>query len=492
MKFNFSSLSFDERNIFPEKMAILSSSNQLSWLQLEKATIELTLVLKSASLAQGTAVFITASHQPLEVAAILACQICGLTYVPISATTPIERALEMKEILSSDYLIDCSESSLPFGNVISYSNNWYFSKKSGSKLTKGLSKNYLYIIFTSGSTGTPKAVPISKENLIGFMQWFKTVNINFSTNDVFLNPFLFSFDGSQPALNFILNSGGSIILTKKEDDLDKMDLSQVTICLATSSWYQNAKRFEKFNYRNLSKIKNIFIGGELLNSYVVTSLKKNFPDSKVWNLYGPTETTIFVSALELTEDVYLNYNDAPLAKLDNLGPMRVVNRFTENQINYGEIEIYGEMVSDGYLNSADLTKKYFFSDSEGNKCFKTGDIVRIEDDYVFFASRNDSQIKLGGFRVELAEIESLVFATRLVNNCACVPIFRNGLPRRLLLFYVTTSEVENNIENNLRTQLAKFLIPQLIPSEFISVEEIPISQNFKVDKNELLKRYSEK
>ena len=208
----------------------------------------------------------------------------------------------------------------------------------------------------------------------------------------------------------------------------------------------------------------------------------------MYNLYGPTEATIYTTGevIELANNpsigrALLNYQTLILDENRKIVPIGVI----------GELYIAGPNLSQGYLNNSELTSKVFipnpFDESPSSLMYKTGDKVRyLSDERIQYLGRIDNQVKIRGNRVELGEIENILSQHPLCQNCVVIP--RDDLSdHTVLVAYYITQESKADVNRELRRYLEKFLPDYMIPSDFVSLGEFPLTQNQKIDRKALPK-----
>lgn len=273
-----------------------------------------------------------------------------------------------------------------------------------------------YVIFTSGSTGRPKGVMIEHRNISSQMNWFdKTFGLGAGT--VILQKTSFSFDAAQWEL--LASAFGSRLIfgsvNSFRDPLEQIRLIRrynVTMLQCVPTLWRSLVETEKLG--TCKTLRFLFSGGEALPRELARACLKALPESRLVNLYGPTECTINATSFEVSESWLANgQNTVPIGfPVDGLR-LSILDE-EGNQVSQGgqgEIYLEGEQVGRGYLGREDLTRERFRSGytEKGEWCYRTGDMgLQNPDGSVQFLSRADGQIKLRGYRIELDEIRSTI------------------------------------------------------------------------------------
>jgi D-alanine--poly(phosphoribitol) ligase subunit 1 len=183
----------------------------------------------------------------------------------------------------------------------------------------------------------------------------------------------------------------------------------------------------------------------------------------------------------------IEIDDALLEKYSML-PVGFPKRNCEIHIEDNEIVIQGEHVALGYLNRPDLNE-IKFGIRQGQRFFKTGDLGYFEDNMLFCKGRNDDQIKLRGFRIELNEITAKIDDLPFVEKSATIPLKRNEEVKKIVSLITLKHSVDFDVKKAIHEHLTKFLPEYMIPSDFKLIDSIPLNQNGKADRNRLLEMY---
>jgi acyl-coenzyme A synthetase/AMP-(fatty) acid ligase/acyl carrier protein len=227
----------------------------------------------------------------------------------------------------------------------------------------------------------------------------------------------------------------------------------------------------------MKNIEYILIGGEKLNSILLEHLHRH-TNARIFNMYGPTETTIWSSVAELT-----NSNTVHIGRpIKNTGFFILLNNTREAKINEpGEICITGDGLAKGYINNKGLTDKSFILIKDGIRIFKTGDIgIRTDNGNYVCLGRNDNQIKIRGHRVELEEVEYNINSFSGIHKSVVLADKKN---ENMFAYFSSDNKIDiYRLSKYLSTKLPEYLLP----SKFFQIKEIPLTANGKVDRNYIL------
>jgi amino acid adenylation domain-containing protein len=345
-----------------------------------------------------------------------------------------------------------------------------------------------YVIFTSGSTGRPKGVEIEHRSLLNLLQSMVR-EPGFGSSDTLLAVTTLAFDIAGLELYLPLIAGGRVVIAPSEKIGDGRLLMQLleesgaTVMQATPATW---RLLFGSGWQGDRKLK-VLVGGEALSPELGRRLARSC--GEVWNMYGPTETTIWSSTYRVTglEDrsvpIGLPIANTTFYVLDSeLHPLA-----SEDE---GELYIGGDGLARGYLGRPDLTSDRFvpdpFSSLAGARLYRTGDIARLrKDGNIEFLGRVDHQVKIRGFRIELGEIESVLERHPGVRQ-AIVMAREDGAHERYIVAYVSLNTAPAVTIAQLRRHVIGELPGYMVPSSFVQLAEFPLTANGKVDRKMLL------
>lgn len=489
MRFCFDSKQFVDREIDAAKLAVIGENGEISWTQFEARVNEFCTFFKEKGWDQLKFPVILYGHKQLEmIVAIYGLMQLEVPYIPADVIYPKERIESIKQISKTNLIINCSEETLDFEQVsiLSFRENTLTLLRESDMLfaDRKPADPLVYLIFTSGSTGEPKGVQISTQAVQDFTQWMST-DFGFKPHDVFVNIAVLSFDLSVYELMSFGAVGATLLLNSKavseNPDLlmERVHKYQGTIWVSTPSFSFIYSRIEDVS--PLDSLRYFLFCGELLPHSLAKVLVEKFPKAIVYNTYGPTEATVATTMIRIDSEILEKHPVLPVGKSKPRSQIL---------IDQDEIVIVGKNVSLGYLNRPDLNAEKFIS-INGERAFKTGDQGYLEDGILFFKGRNDDQVKLHGFRIELNEITSVLNDLSFVLQAETIPLKRNGEVKKIVSLVQLKSGAEK--DKDWKTELIAGLNSKLpyymIPSDFKIIDKMPLNQNGKADKKMLEQLY---
>ena len=346
--------------------------------------------------------------------------------------------------------------------------------------------NLAYVIYTSGSTGQPKGVQIEHRGLTNFLSSMRR-EPGITASDILLSVTTLSFDISGLELFLPLICGASVVIAPRDATIDGRLLKDL---IATSG--ATVMQATPATWRMLidagwigSERLRVLCGGEALSRDLANHLLAG--GGELWNMYGPTETTIWSSLNKIDSAAGPITIGHPIANTQFYVLDENLNRLPPGEI--GELHIGGLGLARGYLNSPELTAERFiadsFADSPNARLYKTGDVARfLPDGRVEFLGRTDTQIKLRGFRIELGEIEAALTESRKVAQA--VVIMREDQPGdQRLVAYVVAKDGARIDGRELRRQIEKKLPDHMVPSTIVELDRLPLTLNAKINRKAL-------
>ncbi|MFT6332559.1 MAG: amino acid adenylation domain-containing protein [Lentimonas sp.] len=448
-----------------KKIAIIHQNQQITYSSLNYKSNQLARFLISKNLQIGDNVAIILNRSINQIAAILAVLKAGAAYVPINTNHPEQRINSILEdckskIIINDDLID------EFGK----------SNLSGKSINLKINpKNLAYIIYTSGSTGKPKGVMVSHSSLSKRVSWLKS-QFKLSKEDKILQNTHYSFDISLAEIFWPLASGASLILSDEKKSLNANYLinlikeNKITAsCIVPSALNQIIQNSQS---TDLESLKLILSCGEALPRNLVDDFFEK-SSANLFNLYGPTEDTIYASFKKCSINDEIITIGKPIPNTD----CYILNDALKPQNigSVGELYLGGDALATGYLNQEDLTKEKFIKNPFGKGLiYKTADLASFnEDGEMLFLGRKDDQVKLRGFRIELEEINNVLLKHQDITDAASTI---KGQNKQIYLYYASDNELDN-----LREFAQKFLPEYMVPSRFIKMNEIPHLSSGKIN-----------
>jgi amino acid adenylation domain-containing protein len=362
-----------------------------------------------------------------------------------------------------------------------------YSSGQGSNPTRQANgSNLAYVLFTSGSTGRPKGVQIPHSALVNFLLSMRK-QPGLSERDVLLAVTTISFDIAGLELWLPLITGAHVVIATKEAAVDGRRLAGlitecgVTVMQATPATW---RLLLDSGWTGSPALKAL-CGGEALHRELANELLSR--TGSLWNMYGPTETTIWSTVYKVEP------GQAPIplgSPIDNtsLYILDPVLQPVPIGVN-GELYIGGAGLARGYMNRPELTEEKFIPDPfgpAGSRMYKTGDICRYgADGSIAFLGRSDDQVKIRGHRIELGDIESVLLRHPLVNEAVVVVNEGPAAGKRLVAYLTAQTGECHATVSDLREHLAKELPDYMIPAAFAYLDALPLTPNNKVDRKSL-------
>ncbi|MFN3455425.1 MAG: non-ribosomal peptide synthetase, partial [Pseudobdellovibrio sp.] len=482
-----------ELNKNPNKIAVSCKSHSMSYSELNDVSDKIAFNLKLTINSPDTKVGVCIERSSYLSSVILAIFKCGYIYVPLDHTFPSER---LNYILSDSKLdILITEKSLHLSPKTKNTQTVYLNdllniKKDESSNYKTLRKTDLnensiaYILYTSGTTGTPKGVLISHKSLQNFassMQDCKIIN----EYDKILAHTTICFDISILEILIPILSGASLHIADKTDVMEPNLLNtlikkySINMIQATpSTWKLLMSQQWKPENSNLK----ILTGGERVSQEVIDYLH-DF-SKNIYNMYGPTETTIWSSFQKISPNSHISAGK-PIHNTQFI----ILGKNNEVLPPYalGELFIGGLGLSNGYHNKPDLSAlkfKIVTTDVMSGVFYSTGDLAQWnESGEIEILGRNDSQIKINGYRLELFEIESCLRKLNLFTDTHIFIINKEDSPKIAAAVCLKSGKLSE--EQDIKKYLSQYLPYYMIPQHFLFLDEIPKTASQKIDENAL-------
>ena len=347
--------------------------------------------------------------------------------------------------------------------------------------------NLAYVIYTSGSTGRPKGVQLEHRSVVNFLCSMRQ-KPGMTSNDVLVAVTTLSFDIAGLELYLPLLTGGRLVIAPREATFDGRLLMQLmatsgaTILQATPTTWRVLLESGWEGDRSLK----VLIGGEAVSADLGRQLAQRC--KSVWNMYGPTETTIWSSVYQIQgADEKLVPIGKPIANTT----FYILDAERQPVANGAEGELYigGEGLARGYFERDELTAEKFVADPfsliAGARMYRTGDLARYKPDgNVEFLGRIDHQVKIRGFRIELGEIEAVLEQHAGIHQAVVVAREDSPGDKRLVAYYVPETR-DSLPASELRKHAAAQLPDYMTPSAFVQMVKFPLTPNGKVDRKEL-------
>tara|TARA_R110002096_G_scaffold68159_5_gene164803 strand:- start:43287 stop:48545 length:5259 start_codon:yes stop_codon:yes gene_type:complete len=482
---------FEECAVVNEKSLALQFNNEtITYHNLLQKSNKMANYLWKEGIRPGTIVAISLERTPELIITLLAILKCGGIYLPLDPKFPQSRLEFMLNDSEAKFLITSKKLSeyLPkFTKTILIQD----ALSSFDKEIKDIQnitveqESVAYMLYTSGSTGKPKGVTVTHKNLVNFL-FSMAIEPGIKETDKLLSITTISFDIAGLELFLPLIKGAKLVLA--DDDtardgkllLDLLKKEDITILQATPTTWQ---MLLDIGWTQPLPLKAL-CGGEAMPLNLAHQLIDKCDE--LWNMYGPTETTIWSSVKQIKADDKLITVGKPIANTQ----IYLLNEKRElvKPGEIGEIVIGGDGVSQGYWKRPELTAEKFISNSFSKQpkdiLYRTGDLGKIlPNNDIQCLGRIDQQVKIRGHRIELEEIESVI--NDLAGIKQSVVIASNHLGNGTRLVAYIKAEAKFQDINAIRNKLTEVLPDILCPSYFVFLDEFPVTPNGKIDKKNL-------
>ncbi len=473
----------------PDAVALVFKDQKLSYAELNTRANQLAHYLRSLGVGPDSLVAIATTRSPNMIVSLLATLKAGGCYLPLDSDYPAERLHLMIDDSGVRWLLTDTEMALnlPDVRVVRLDEeSLLIQDKSRENPHAAVSpENLAYVIYTSGSTGKPKGVMIAHSSLANFLHSMAG-EPGLSEKDVLVAVTRLSFDIAALELFLPLIRGARVVMVERTVSADAtalakvLDESKATMVQATPSTW---RMLVDGGWKGSTQVA-VLCGGEALSEDLAASLCDRV--SELWNMYGPTETTIW----------------STIARMQVGAPVTIGRGIANTQVYLlnsmmkpvpigvrGEVYLGGAGLARGYLHKPELTAERFiphpYSSTPGARLYRTGDLARyLAEGNIEYLGRADYQVKLRGFRIELGEIESVLSQHSQVREAVVVAQETAAGQKRLVGYVVGEAGAELQT-SELRQHLAEKLPEHMIPALVVQLDELPLTPNGKVDRRAL-------
>ena len=423
----------------------------------------------------------------------------GHAYIPVDQHSALERIEAILEVAEPSLIIAVGDFPLEITNIPMIKLDQLqtiFAQKTDYQLTHSVKgdDNY-YIIFTSGTTGKPKGVQISHDNLLSFTNWMiSDKEFSVPERPQMLAQPPYSFDLSVMYWAPTLALGGTLFALPKELTTDFKRLFTtinelpIGVWTSTPSFADMAMLSNDFNQETLPHLTHFYFDGEELTVKTAQKLRSRFPKARIVNAYGPTEATVALSAVAITDEMLATCKRLPIGYTKADSPTFIIDENGKALPNgeQGEIIVSGPAVSKGYLNNPERTQAAFF-EFEGLPAYHTGDLgVMTDQGMLLYGGRMDFQIKFNGYRIELEEVSQNLNKSEYIKSAVAVPRYNKDHKVQNLLAYVVLKEGvaeqfdrQLDITKAIKEDLKDIMMDYMMPSKFLYRDSLP--PNGKID-----------
>ncbi|MFG2502285.1 amino acid adenylation domain-containing protein [Streptomyces sp. NPDC048441] len=453
----------------PNAVAVRCGAEALSYGELEVGSNRLARYLCGLGVGRESRVGLRLPRGVDMVVSMLAVWKAGGAYVPLDPEYPVER-LEFMTVDSGASVVIDAERLAEAGPAI--------AAEPGAPLDVAVEPDQLaYVIYTSGSTGRPKGVAVAHRGVVNLVEAMRPV-LGVSEGTTALQFASFSFDASVLDVAVTLASGGTLAIATGEERTDPQALAEMIRTAGVTVASVVPSLLSVLDPQTVAGVRNWVLGAERLTADLAAKWRAQ---AGLWNTYGPTESTVIATAVELATAIAPD--DRPPAIGGPLPNTRVfvLDDFLRPVLPgvVGEVYLAGPGLARGYLGRRELTAERFVACpyAEGGRMYRSGDLARWSDDgLLHFEGRADTQVKIRGFRVEPGEVESVIAAHPEVAQAAVV------VRADRIAAYVTPGARGAADATAIREFAAHRLPAYMVPAIVTVLDALPLTPNGKVDK----------
>lgn len=495
---------FEERAVHdPDLVAIVHDSGSVTYRELDELAARLAAVLQKQGMGKGDFTGLMTERSPELIACLLAIFKIGAAYVPLNISDPDDRTNSIIRTAELKYVITGKSVKNSFPDIICF----YIEDLLEASTVPGiknipetlLSTDPAYVIFTSGTTGIPKGVLVNHRSVINIVEW---VNNTFSVSegDKLLWVTNLSFDLSVYDLFGILSAGGTIRILNDDDRMDPEKQYEILKHEKITFWDSAPQSLQQvipfFNANDgdgsFNNLRLVFLSGDWIPLTMPDAVRSVFPEAGIVSLGGATEATIW-SNYFIIDKIDPRWKSIPYGK-----PIQNARYYILNSVmghsrigEPGDLYIGGGCLAMGYYKDPELTARRFINDpfNKSSRLYITGDKARwMADGNIEFLGREDDQVKVRGYRVELGEIRKAVMNTGLIKDAVLMPDRTDKFNNKIILFVVTEegSAFDTSV---LISELRKILPGYMVPEKVLNYNTFPATKNGKTDTRALFEAY---
>lgn len=473
---------------YPDREAVIFKDEVLSYGEVDECSERIAGFLRANGVGSGTVVSILIHRGSAMVTATLGVLKTGAAYQPLDPGYPPERLDFMMKDADCAFLIadeDLLERVPDYKGPVLLTKD-FSSLPACEKLTDHPAPEDLFILlYTSGTTGVPKGVMLEHRNLANFVRFYRTAFQLDESCRVFAYA-SYGFDACMMDLFSPLTAGACVCIVEEEIRLDLVAVEALLNRRGITHGFMTTQVARQFyTMATVPSLRYLLTGGETL----VPVTPRTDVDTKLINIYGPTECTIMAACTEVDR----LYERVPIGTPHINCKCYVVDANLNRLPPFipGELLIAGRGVGRGYLNRPDVTEKVYIRNPFSNdpafaRAYRTGDVVRLlPDGNIDFIGRRDGQVKVRGFRIELTEVEGVVREFPGISDATVQAFEDAGTGEKFITAYVVADdEVDVNALNDfIRERKPAYMVPAVT----MQIDSIPLNQNSKVNKRALPK-----
>lgn len=518
----------------PDRVAVISRTGKLTYHELDSLTDGLATTLRIHGLKRGDRVGIYVPKSLASIVSIYSILKAGGIYVPLDPDAPAERLAFIARDCGIKILLSCSEKTSQVDNIIAkqnpvetvvlvdcdqasnQKNSWVPAKAGvsvigwdqvsppGQPLTGEVSveTDTAYILYTSGSTGVPKGVMISHRSSLAFVEWAADY-VGLNQGDVVACHAPLHFDISTFSIFSTCLAGASVLMLPEKASIFPVELAKIIERERVTVWYSVPSvltllvLYGNLSSRDFSKLRIVIFAGEVFPVKFLRQLIAQLPNIACYNWYGPTETNVCTSYEvrrldpEVTSPIPIGKATANTEVFALTSEGKVITGPGET----GELYVRGPTVMQGYWGDSEKTGSVLLRNPLNprfeEKIYKTGDFVSLDlDGNYLYLGRRDGMVKTRGYRVELGEVEAVLFSHPEVKEAVVVPVPDELIGSSLHAFISPNREgaiTKDEILTYCGTKLPRYMIPDAVSFK----ETLPKTSSGKTDRVALAQSLSE-
>lgn len=484
---------------YPDHVAVKMGQEAITYRSLNEKANQFAHYLEKKGVGREDYVAIIMSRSVELVVAIIGILKTGAAYVPIDPSYPEDRIQYIVQNTKPSLIISEEIQQVSTFTTVVWNDKEFLhdlSKQSISNLSISIHpKQAAYVIYTSGSTGVPKGVIVPHQNIIRLLDatndWY-----HFNESDCWTLFHSYAFDFSVWEIWGALLFGGKLVVVPFETSrapeqfLDLLVQEKVTVLNQTPSAFYQLIEVDANNRTDKELfLRYVIFGGEALSFDRLKKWYQNHSeqDPQLINMYGITETTVHVSYQKIEQKLLDGDNQSLIGTAIPDLKIYVLNEWLEPVPPgvIGEMYVAGSGLARGYMGRSALTAERFianpFGDS-GTRLYRTGDLARwTSEGELDYIGRIDHQVKIRGFRIELGEIEEVLLRQPSIHQVAVI-VREDQADDLRITAYVVAKKFD---ESSIRKAIQKDLPEYMLPSVFVELEELPLTNNGKLDKKAL-------
>lgn len=479
---------------YPKRIALSLNGVEMTYEELDQKSNVVAGLLKHSLAADTQFVGLLMNRGMNMVVSALGILKAGVAYIPIDpVNNPIDRTrLCLQEadlkLLVTDREVEIQNVDTLLVREETFTNHMQLALE---EVKPDRKLDLAYAIFTSGSTGIPKAVPIRHENVLNMFHNSQDI-FEFSKDDTWALFHSIAFDFSVWEIWGALLYGGKLeivpfAVSKNTPRFRRFLIEkEITVLNQTTGAFHSLIKIDQTKDTPIDSLRCLIFGGEKTDMTLLESWINRYSGSamNLFTVYGTTETTIFSTVKYLDKKNLAKKDLCPIGTPIPGQELILIGEYGQVS-SEGEIYISGDRLSDGYLNRPELNKKKFHSRLVAGEIlhyYKTGDLAFEQDGEYYFVGRVDSQVKFNGYRIELEEIQNVTMSHPDIMRS--IVIVDNTLAHpRLINFIEPIGSLidEFRIQEEAKTRAQNLLPFYMVPSEFIVIDEMPLTTNGKMD-----------